>query len=121
MLNVSLDEEKGSVTLEPDGALTKQDFESAAQRIDPYIERAGGLRGLLIHTRSFPGWDSFGALVTHLKFVKEHQRKIARVALVTDSAIGDVAERLVSHFVSAEIKHFPFDDLAAARDWVSAE
>ena len=30
-----------------------------------------------------------------------------KVAVVTDSHLGDVAERLASHFVSAEIRHFP--------------
>jgi hypothetical protein len=38
-----------------------------------------------------------------------------KVAVVTDSALGDVAEHLASHFVSAEIKHFPGGETESAR------
>jgi hypothetical protein len=39
----------------------------------------------MIRTESFPGWESFGALVSHLKFVADHHRQIERIAAVTDS------------------------------------
>ena len=73
MLSVIIDETNGIAILEPDGPLSKNDFESATRIIDPYIEQNGQLNGLIIHTESFPGWDSFAALFSHLKFVKEHQ------------------------------------------------
>jgi hypothetical protein len=41
-----------------------------------------------------------------------------KVAVVTDSPLGDVAERLASHFVSAELKHFPSSGLEAAKHWI---
>jgi|GEM_PF-2264695 len=34
------------------------------------------------------------------------------------SALGNVAEHLVSHFVYAEIKQFPVTSLDAARQWI---
>ncbi|WP_264055709.1 STAS/SEC14 domain-containing protein [Mycobacterium heidelbergense] len=37
--------------------------------------------------------------------------------MVTDSHLGDVAERLGSHFVSAEIRHFPAGQVEQARQW----
>ena len=40
------------------------------------------------------------------------------VAVVTDSHLGDLAERLASHFVSAEIRHFPEGQLEQARQWI---
>jgi len=43
MLTVKLDQENGIVILKPDGALTKNDFESAAKTIDPSIEESGKL------------------------------------------------------------------------------
>jgi hypothetical protein len=39
----------------------------------------------MIHTESFPGWESFGAFVSHLKFVGDHHRQIERIAAVTNS------------------------------------
>ncbi|WP_372862857.1 STAS/SEC14 domain-containing protein [Spongiibacter sp.] len=118
MLNVNIDEEKGIVTLEPDGKLSEDDFVSAAKIVDPYIETHGGLRGLIIYARSFPGWASFAALIAHLRFVKDHHRKVSRVALVTDSLIGEVVEHLGSHFVNAEVRHFDYDEVQPATHWI---
>lgn len=120
MLLVNVDEVDGFAVLEPDGPLSQKDFENAAKEIDPYIERTGRLKGLIIHTRSFPGWESFAAMITHFKFVKDHNKKIYRVAISTDSIIGTFAESIASHFVNAEIKSFSFQDFDQARDWVAA-
>ena len=118
MLSVRIDEQKGIALFEPNGPLSKSDFEAAVKVIDPWIEKNGKLNGLIIKTKSFPGWESFGALSSHLTFVKGHHKKIGRVALVTDSVLGNVAEKLASHFVSAEIKLFPFNALEEANSWV---
>ena len=48
MLSVEIDEVSGLAILEPDGPLTKGDFELAAKVIDPYIENTdqfSGIRG----------------------------------------------------------------------------
>jgi hypothetical protein len=52
--------------------------------------------------------------------VRDHHRHIRRIGLVTDSAMGDVAPRLASHFVSAEIRHFPAGSLEAAKQWIAS-
>jgi len=118
MLSVTIDEENYIAILEPDGPLSKSDFESATRIIDPYIEDNGQLNGLIIHTESFPGWKSFAALSSHLKFVREHHKKVTHVALSTDSVVGNFAEVIASHFVNAEIKLFSYQELEQAKDWV---
>lgn len=119
MLSVKIDEVHGIAILEPDGPLSKDDFESAAKIIDPYIEKTGQLHGLIIHTKAFPGWDSFAALSSHLRFVKDHHKKISRVAFSTDSVVGNFAEAVASHFVNAEIKVFPYQEFEEARNWAA--
>ena len=119
MLNVELNQEAGVVVLEPVGALTESDFESAARVIDPFVENAGELNGVIIRVKSFPGWDSFAALVKHLKFIKEHHRKVACVAFVTDSPIGNIAETLGNHFIEATVKEFAFGESEQAYRWIS--
>jgi hypothetical protein len=118
MLSVSLLEKENIALLEPDGELSQGDFESAAAIIDPFIEASGNLSGLIIHVRTFPGWDSFAALVAHLKFVKDHHRKLTKVAFATDSPAGAIAEHVASHFISAQIKSFSFSELEQARRWI---
>jgi len=121
MLNVNLREAKGIAILEPDGELSENDFKNAAEIIDPYIEKVGKLNGLIIHVRSFPGWDTFASFITHMKFVKEHHKRISSIAFVTDSPIGSIAEKLASHFVNAEIKNFSFGDLEASITWIQSD
>jgi hypothetical protein len=40
------------------------------------------------------------------------------IAFVSDSPIGDLAERVANHFVSAQIKSFEYGELEAARSWI---
>ena len=118
MLGVTLQPNYGIAILEPDGPLTADDFVHAASIIDAYITRTGALKGLLIATESFPGWASFSALVSHMKFMKNHHAYINKVAIVTHSALGSFASMLTGHFVRAEIKLFAFDDIESAKYWL---
>lgn len=120
MLHIHLNETDGIATLQPEGELTETDFRSAAQIIDPYIETFGRLHGIIIHVETIPGWESFKALMSHFTFVKDHHKQIACVALATDSMLGSFAETVASHFISAQVKHFAFDDIDAARDWIKS-
>ena len=119
MLTVNLNETAGIAVLQPDGELSAADFQSASKIIDPYIESNGKLNGIIIYVQSFPGWDSFSGLITHLKFIREHHKLVSHVALVTDSPIGGFAEYITSHFVSAKVKSFAFSELAAAEEWIT--
>jgi len=118
MLSVNLNALVGIAVLQPDGELSTEDFQSARKIIDPYIESAGKLKGIIIHVQSFPGWDSFAALISHLNFIKDHHKQVSHIALVTDSPVGGFAENIASHFVSAEIKSFAFSELEAAEQWI---
>ena len=105
--------------VQPEGPLKEADFARIAAAIDPVIEADGELDGLIIHTKGFPGWESFSDMVAHFRFVRGHHEKIEKVALVTDAPVGELAPKIAKHFVAAEIQHFDFDDLNAAIDWVS--
>ena len=118
MLNIDLNKEAGLAIVQPEGTLSESDFDTIAGVIDPYLEEYGELKGLIIYTKDFPGWDSFGAMLKHFKFVKDHQQKLSHVALVTDSAIGNLAEKIANHFISAEVKHFPYSQVVDAKSWI---
>ncbi len=53
-----------------------------------------------------------------MKFVKDHHRKIKRVAIVTDSKLGSIVPGIAKHFVSAEIKHFEYEDMNSSKTWI---
>ena len=105
---------KGIMVVTPHGPLERLDFEALAREVDPYIKESGDLRGLLIHAKSFPGWHDFGALVSHLKFVKNHERHVAKIAAATDGGILAIMPSIASHFIKAKVKHFDYDDKEGA-------
>jgi hypothetical protein len=121
MIQHSFDAEHAILYVRPKSALEKSDFEALARIVDPYITTSGGLAGLVLEIGSFPGWESLGAMAAHFRFVRDHHKQIRRIAVVTDSALGKVAEQLASHFVSAEIKQFPAGGREAATQWITSE
>ena len=115
---VMLDEKILVIT--PEGSLEKTDFETLSKEVDPYIEAMGTLNGLMIYSESFPGWENFAAVLSHIKFIKEHHHNIKKVAAVTDSGFLSILPRVAGHFVQAEVKHFPYQDKDAALDWLKS-
>jgi len=51
MLSITLDKEEAIVTLEPDGSLKEEDFETAVKVIDPFIAKHGKLSGILLQRK----------------------------------------------------------------------
>ncbi|MEW6997995.1 STAS/SEC14 domain-containing protein [Colwelliaceae bacterium BS250] len=118
MLTVSIQTANAIAVLEPSGVLTEHDFEYAAQVIDPYIRANGYLNGILIFSKGFPGWQSFNAIASHMGFIKEHHQFVKKIAIVTDSVLGNFASVLTGHFVYSEIKWFNYADLDNAQLWL---
>lgn len=120
-IRISIEEEQRVVRIRPTGRLSQDDFLRLADEIDPLIEKWGALNGLVIESRDFPGWESVGALVRHIRFVSDHHRAIRRIAVVTDSRLGAIAENIASHFVAARIKQFDTTDLDVALKWAGKD
>ncbi|MHC4941270.1 MAG: SpoIIAA family protein [Planctomycetota bacterium] len=119
MLGFTLNE-NGVLIIRPDGKLTKEDFARLTEAADGYIEEFGELKGLMIDAKSFPGWENFEGFASHLRFVREHHERIARVAVVTDSTVATFAPKIANHFAAAEIRAFPHGERDAALSWLSA-
>ena len=119
MLTFNMDSE-GILKLEPHGTLTEDDFARLTAFVDPYLINHRDIHGVLVHSKSFPGWDSFAGFAAHVRFVRDHHKKIERIAVVTDSPIGGLAKTLGQHFIMAEIKSFSYADYEKALNWLKA-
>ena len=119
MLKHELRTEEGILIVRPEGPLSSDDFTHIATDVDAHLEAHGALNGLMIHARRFPGWEDLWAVMSHLKFVRDHHRKIRRVAVVSDAAMLQFAPKIATHFVSAEIRQFPYNAEAEALAWLS--
>jgi hypothetical protein len=73
----------------------------------------------VLHARAFPGWENIDGLLHHIRFVRDHHRKVRRVALAVDSTLADLAPRVAEHFVRAELRHFGYDELDDAVAWAA--
>lgn len=120
MLKHKLYKDLGILILMPKGPLEQADFEALAKAVDPFIEAHGKLQGLMIYTESFPGWENFAGLVSHMKFVKDHHQHIDKVATVTNGAILAALPGIADHFVKAEVRHFDYDEKDSALKWLTA-
>jgi len=120
MINYRIMEAEGILVLEPKSALSATDFRDLTVSVDTYLAEHQSLHGMLIHAQNFPGWESFAGLSAHLKFVREHHRKIERIAFVTDSPLGTVAPTLAKHFVSAQIRRFAYSEFEEALLWLKS-
>ncbi|MEZ0053123.1 hypothetical protein ABIA30_004150 [Mycobacterium sp. MAA66] len=119
MIDHQWDDANSILTVRPESPLETTDFTELAQTVDPKIKQSGDLAGLIIDAPQFPGWDSFGALVTHIRFVHDHHKHVKKIAVVTDSPVAAVAQHLVSHFVAAQIRQFPAGQVEQARKWIA--
>jgi hypothetical protein len=121
MISYRIAEEEGIVLIEPSGPITRPDLEALTRDVDSYLGQKGIIRGLIVHTRSFPRWHDLGSFLQDMKFVVAHQRRIQRVASVTDSRLLMLVHGMARHVFSPEIRHFPYGDVEAARQWIREE
>jgi hypothetical protein len=118
MITHELLTDQGILTVHPISPLTADDFEGLARDLDPWLEQHGPLKGLMIQAEAFPGWNSLAGMLSHFRFVRDHHRRIGRVAMVSDSAVLTLAPKIADHFVAAEVRHFPADRHAEALAWL---
>lgn len=111
--------DKGVLVIEAKGTLHAQDFDALGLTADAWIEAHGALKGVVVHALEFPQWENLGSLVRHVQFVRDHHRKVERIALAADGALASLAPRLGEHFIRAEVRTFRFDELATAVMWAA--
>jgi len=109
---------EGILIVRPSKPLTSEDFQALSAEVDPVIEETGDLRGLMIDAPTFPGWEDVAALISHFRFIRDHQQHIERVAAVTDSSFLAILPKVSEHFIQAEVRHFPADESDAALAWL---
>ena len=119
MLEFELNKDSGVLVLKPHGPLSADDFAAVTETTNTYIENTGNLNGVMIYAKSFPGWEDFGALMSHLKFVRDHHKHIKKLATVSDSTVLTIMPKVAEQFINAEARHFDSADLYAAEVWLA--
>ena len=108
----------GILCIRPVSPLTADDFSGLAAELDPWLDEHGPLKGLMIQAEAFPGWDNLAGMLSHFRFIRNHHRRVRRVAMVSDSSVLTIGPKIAAHFVAAEIRHFPADRREQAMAWL---
>lgn len=118
MIAIDLNRDQGLAIIRPKGHLTVSDFEHLTEEVDQYIDERGNLKGIIIYAEKFPGWGSFQSFLRHVKFVKNHHRKLNKVAVVSDDRFLSIAPEIANHFIKAKVEDFDFAELEEAKKWI---
>ena len=107
----------GVIVVEVTQALKPQDFDALSATADHWIAAHGALNGLVLHAHHFPGWENLQSIIKHVRFVRDHHKKIKRIAVVTDSRLASLTPSIAELFVDAAIQTFAYDELESAIAW----
>ena len=118
MIKARLMREDGILVVSPVDTLEAIDLERLRLLVDPCLEEPGELKGLLIDVETFPGWEDFSGMLSHLRFVHDYQQRINRVAAVTDNDILAILPQVADYFAAAEVRHFGYTDRDLALNWL---
>ena len=99
--------------------LQADDFHEIEPRIDALIAQSGQIR-LLIDARHFHGWEDIAAFECHAGFVKDHHRKVQRIAVIVGRDWQSWLIAFVRLFVHPEARAFDSKDEDEARRWLLA-
>lgn len=118
MIELELDKKTGIAKIKPIFPLEKKDFSKIVKVIDPYIKDNGNLKGLIIYSEHFPRWKNFKAMLSHVKFVKNHHKNIRKIAAITHSKVLNILFDFIQPFLKADVRHYDFNKADDAITWI---
>lgn len=100
--------------------LKVDDFSKIAPRVESTIRQHKTIR-LLIDASHFGGWENIAAFENHIGFVKVHQGKVDRIAVIVAHDWQHWLVGTVRIFVHPEVKAFDRTHDREALQWITAE
>ena len=99
--------------------LKAKDFEALTPEVDELIKRYGRIK-LLVDATHLEGWESMADFETHAAFVKDHEAKVDRIALITGHDWQNWLVGAVKLFVHPKVKAFDKRHADEALLWIGA-
>ena len=97
--------------------LKADDFRQIAPQIDSLISKNGKIR-LLIDASGFNGWENIEAFENHVGFVKNHQQKVERIAVIAAHDWQHWLIAMVRIFVHPEVRAYDKNHESEALQWI---
>ena len=99
--------------------LKADDFRRIAPQVDSIISQYGMIR-LLIDASGFNGWENIAAFENHGGFVKSHQQKVDRIAVIVAHDWQHWLVGAVRVFLHPEVRAYDKSHEGEALKWISA-
>lgn len=100
--------------------LAADDFAQLAPQVDAFIREHGSIR-LLVDATRFDGWENMQAFEKHMNFVKTHQKKVERIAIIAGHTWQHWLIGLFRIFVHPQVAVFNADETGNAQRWLTEE
>jgi len=97
--------------------LKADDFLQIAPQIDALISKLGQIR-LLIDASKFTGWESITAFENHAGFVKNHQQRVERIAVIVAHEWQQWLVGAVRIFVHPTVRSYEKSREGEALRWI---
>ena len=97
--------------------LSTDDFEEMRLLLEPLVKEYGSIR-LLIDASALEGWDNMAAFEKHAGFVKTHQQKVERVAVIAPHEWQHWLVATVRIFLHPHVRAFEPSQADAALLWI---
>ncbi len=97
--------------------LKADDFRQIAPQVDSLISRHGKIR-LLIDASGFNGWENIEAFENHAGFVKSHQHKVDRIAVIVAHDWQHWLVGAVRVFLHPEVRAYDKGHESEALQWI---
>jgi hypothetical protein len=94
------------------------DFLELAPEVDSLIAKSSKIR-LLIDASNLDGWANAEAAEKHMQFVKEHQKRVERIAIIVQHEWQHWFVAVVRTFLHPQIKAFDKVHEAEAMQWIT--
>jgi hypothetical protein len=72
--------------------------------------RAETLKGVLIRSESFPGYEHLSDISAHARFVNEYGNRVRKVGICSDSPVAAFLSFIGQIFTDAEVRRFRYDE-----------
>lgn len=97
--------------------LKADDFGRIAPQVDSIINQYGKIR-LLIDASKLSGWENIAAFEKHAEFVKGHQQKVERIAVIIGHDWQNYVIGAVRMFLHPEVRAYDKSHESEALEWI---
>jgi SpoIIAA-like len=97
--------------------LRSDDFRELAPQIDALMNQHGTIR-LLIDASRLDGWENLAAFESHLEFVRSHQHKVERIAVILGHEWQHWLVAAFKMFLHPSIRAYEKNQEGEALQWI---